>query len=102
MENKNKTKCPYCAESIMPGAAKCKHCGEWLAAKSNNMEKAIENNTPSPTMQCRRCSSVVSASSMECSSCGKNPRSFPVIVQIIFGLIIGPIIGWLFVQIFIN
>ena len=23
-------RCPFCAEEIQPGAAKCKHCGEWL------------------------------------------------------------------------
>ena len=25
-----KTRCPYCGEIIMPGARKCRHCGEWL------------------------------------------------------------------------
>ncbi|MDR2890028.1 MAG: hypothetical protein LBV18_00190 [Alistipes sp.] len=25
--------CPYCAETIMAEAQKCKHCGEWLAEK---------------------------------------------------------------------
>lgn len=24
------TKCPFCAEEILPDAKKCKHCGEWL------------------------------------------------------------------------
>lgn len=34
--------CPFCAESIMDDAIKCKHCGEWL-----NKEKSLLKNSTS-------------------------------------------------------
>jgi hypothetical protein len=29
----NCPRCPYCLETIRPGAAKCKHCGEFLVSQ---------------------------------------------------------------------
>jgi tRNA(Ile2) C34 agmatinyltransferase TiaS len=32
METKN---CPYCVETILAAAKKCKHCGEWFENKTD-------------------------------------------------------------------
>lgn len=37
------TQCPYCGETIMFGAKKCKHCGEWL-------DNSPKETTSSPSM----------------------------------------------------
>lgn len=37
-------KCPYCAEDILAGAVKCKHCGEWLSQPLANSA----GTTPAP------------------------------------------------------
>jgi hypothetical protein len=32
MSTGERTPCPYCGESILSGAAKCRSCGEWLVS----------------------------------------------------------------------
>lgn len=31
--DKQRVRCPYCAEAILPAARKCRHCGEWLGPR---------------------------------------------------------------------
>ncbi len=33
--------CPYCCGEILPGAKKCRHCGEWLDAEARPRSQVI-------------------------------------------------------------
>lgn len=104
MEERQMATCPYCAESIMPDAVKCKHCGEWVKPKSMARPGAIggEADVPighMPTMRCRRCLKVIPVVSIVCPNCGRNPLSYPVVIQIIIGLLI-PTLFYLFLKLF--
>lgn len=37
-ETELKKQCPFCSEEISPTAKKCKHCGEWLEDKPDEIE----------------------------------------------------------------
>jgi len=97
MEERQNLVCPYCAESIMPDAIKCKHCGEWLQSKSV-IADLRPKATQRATMRCRRCSNIIPITwentftaihNAKCPSCGKNPYQLPMYQQI---FIIGPIV----------
>lgn len=100
MENQQTATCPYCAEIIVKGATKCKHCGEWLQANPHTENFSPDKATQATMMQCKRCSRPVLVGASKCPSCGNNPNSLPIVTQIIIGLIIGPILGWLIAQLF--
>jgi len=40
------TKCPYCAEEIIAGAQKCKHCDEWLKNKPQTQAIRYRDDLP--------------------------------------------------------
>ena len=103
MEERQNSTCPYCAESIMPDAIKCKHCGEWLQSKSV-ADDLRPKATQGATMQCKKCSNIVPITwestftairNAKCPSCGNSPYQLPIVQQILIGIIIGPIIGYL-------
>lgn len=43
MDKPQKIKCPFCAEEILAGSMKCKHCGEWLITQEPWMDTEDEN-----------------------------------------------------------
>ncbi len=51
-ETELKKQCPFCGEEILPTAKKCKHCGEWLEGKPDEIknratEKELEDDEES-------------------------------------------------------
>ena len=54
--------CPYCGEEINVSAIKCKHCGEFLEEKQENV---------SGTKVCPFCGEEILASAVKCKHCGE-------------------------------
>ena len=59
MQTKN---CPYCGEEININAIKCKHCGEFLEEKKEEV---------SGTKVCPFCGEEILASAVKCKHCGE-------------------------------
>jgi hypothetical protein len=50
MDDVNFKKCPFCAESVLFEAKKCKHCGETIDIALRVAEEAKRNASVSPTV----------------------------------------------------
>lgn len=44
-------KCPYCDEDIQSGAAKCKHCGEWLRDAAPRVGTFAQSEVGTPWLE---------------------------------------------------
>ncbi len=60
MEQKTK-ECPYCGESILEVAKKCRHCGEWLDHPSTPVVTcpACGEENPAGTTHCQYCNELI-------------------------------------------
>lgn len=47
--------CPYCYGEIHPDAKKCRHCGEWLAPQSSQVDPAMGSPIQPEIKNCPHC-----------------------------------------------
>ena len=80
-------KCPYCAETILAVASKCKHCKSDLTLRQSNTNQTA-------TRQCPKCKMIVDKEASVCPHCRskKPPALWAVVVA---ALIVLSLLGWM-------
>ncbi|MCF7837980.1 MAG: hypothetical protein K9N49_05060 [Candidatus Marinimicrobia bacterium] len=100
-QNKNRN-CPFCGESILASAIKCKHCGEFLDGQKLNVPSAPPPTAVPPQKKqtagipaCQQCGGAMKKTVVSSGNCAGI-----VVALIVFcvGIVIAvaiPVIGWI-------